>query len=284
VFNLIVSGTLGNGGREGSMSTSRVLEHTHDEIAARFAPGGALDIPAVQRLPTIFMTEGHRDEVVTVGWIARLRLGSIGRQQEYRFDYRRDSDVQPMTNAELFDIAEELGMTEWEFSRNHWAIKDVNLFEILFRHQASKLPRPKVFALSEKPIVPNRVSIMMPFGHQFTAVYEAIKTEVEACGFTCHRADDFWENPHIMEDVVELLCTSRVVICDFSGRNPNVFYETGIAHMLGKDTILITQSGGDVPFDLSSQRYVAYLPNGEGIAKLANQLAERVRKITDERP
>lgn len=128
-------------------------------------------------------------------------------------------------------------------------------------------------------MVPNRVSMMMPFSPQFTAVYEAIKTAVGAEGFTCHRADDFWENPHIMEDVLELLCTSRVVICDFSGRNPNVFYETGIAHMLGKDTILVTQSGGDVPFDLGSQRYIGYLPNGEGIAKLADQVAERVSKI-----
>lgn len=143
MFNLIVSGSLGDGGRQGSMSPDRVFEHTDDEVAARFVPGGSLDIAAVQGLPTIFMTEGHRDEIVIVGWIDRLRLGGVGRQQEYRFEYRRDPGIPAMTNADLFAIADELGMTEWGSSRNHWAIKDVNLFELLFGHRAAKLPVPR---------------------------------------------------------------------------------------------------------------------------------------------
>ena len=117
MFNLIVSGSLGNGGSQGSMSVERVFEHTAEEVAPRFMSNGDLDLLAVQRLPTIFMNEGHRDEVVIVGWIDRLRLSGMGRQREYRFEYRRDPDIPPLTNADLFAIADDLGMTEWEFSR-----------------------------------------------------------------------------------------------------------------------------------------------------------------------
>ena len=57
---------------------------------------------------------------------------------------------------------------------------------------------------------------------------------------------------------------SSVVICDCSDRNPNVFYEIGIAHTLGREVILITQSEADIPFDLLHLRYVRYLNNPEG--------------------
>ena len=55
-------------------------------------------------------------------------------------------------------------------------------------------------------------------------------------------------------DLVEF--KSRIVICDFSERNPNVFYEVGIAHTLGKHVIPITQTPNDVPFDLQHPRYI----------------------------
>lgn len=278
MFNLIVSGNLENG-RRGLMSVGRVFEHTDEEIEARFAPRGDLDVPGVQRLPTIFMNEGIGDEVVTIGWIERIERRGRGYNEEYRFEYRRDLDVPPMTNADIYEMADELGITGFEFSRNHWAIKNADLFHILFRHQASRIPRPSVFALSDSPVVPNRVSMMMPFEARFDGVYSAVRASVDAAGFECHRADNFWFHPHIMQDIVELLCTSRVIICDFSGKNPNVFYETGIAHMLGKDAILITQSMDDVPFDLRSLRCITYHNNGEGVAKLAEEVTKRLRTI-----
>jgi hypothetical protein len=47
---------------------------------------------------------------------------------------------------------------------------------------------------------------------------------------------------------------ARIVIADLNSRNPNVFYETGIAHTLGRDVIQIAQSIEDVPFDLRAIR------------------------------
>ena len=70
--------------------------------------------------------------------------------------------------------------------------------------------------------------------------------------------------PWIIQDVVSLIDKSRVVICDCTGRNANVFYEIGIAHTLGREVILITQNEADIPFDLRHLRYVKYLNNAEG--------------------
>ena len=71
-----------------------------------------------------------------------------------------------------------------------------------------------------------------------------------------------------------------MVICDCSGRNPNVFYEIGIAHTLGREVILITQSEEDIPFDLRHLRYVKYLNNGEGLAQLTARLEPRLSDLS----
>ncbi|WP_217989549.1 hypothetical protein [Sphingomonas lenta] len=79
--------------------------------------------------------------------------------------------------------------------------------------------------------------------------------------------------------MVSLIDRSRVVICDCTGRNPNVFYEAGIAHTLGREVILITQNGQDIPFDLRHLRYIPYLNNGEGRGSLAAAIQARVQTI-----
>jgi hypothetical protein len=64
-----------------------------------------------------------------------------------------------------------------------------------------------------------------------------------------------------------------VIISDMTGRNPNVFYETGYAHGLGKQVILITQQGEDIPFDLKHCPHIIY---GGRITVLKPELQRRV--------
>ena len=264
------------------MSTQRTFEYTDEDVKMRFAPGGDLDSDAVMDLPTLFMNEGRDAGTVTVGWLSRIRRRGGGYSEEYQFDYRRDPDVPHLSNADIYRLKIELEIDEFEFSRNHWAVKNVDLFSVLYRFRGLQLPRPTVFQLSDKPIVARRVSMMMPFSASFDATYHVLKNAIEEAGYECRRADDFWVNEHIMQDIIELLCTSEVVICDLSHKNPNVFYETGVAHMLGKSVILITQSIDDVPFDLRPIRCLSYLPNGEGRQRVANEIVSRLQLIEKE--
>jgi hypothetical protein len=116
---------------------------------------------------------------------------------------------------------------------------------------------------------------MMPFDAVFAPVYDSLKATVERVDLRCRRADEIWENPAIIQDIVSLIDRSRVVICDCSGRNPNVFDEIGIAHTLGREVILITQNAADIPFDLRHLRYVLYLNNAEGREALSTTLETR---------
>lgn len=122
---------------------------------------------------------------------------------------------------------------------------------------------------------------MMPFDSTFNAVYESIREAADNVGLRCRRADDIWENPAIIQDVVSLIDRSRIVICDCTGRNSNVFYEAGIAHTLGREVILIAQSDDDIPFDLQHLRYVQYLNNGEGRTELKQSLQNRMQTLLE---
>lgn len=140
---------------------------------------------------------------------------------------------------------------------------------------------PSVFEIPDVSTDERLVSVMMPFALEFQAVYDAIKAACEDTGFECKRADDIWEHSILIQDVFRLIFTSKIVISDFSGRNPNVMYETGIAHTLGKIVIPITQNGKDMPFDLMHHRHLPYLPNEQGLEELKSSLTSKLRTLKD---
>jgi hypothetical protein len=109
---------------------------------------------------------------------------------------------------------------------------------------------PEVFKIPEGTVIDNQVSVMMPFSKDFDRVYKIIKGTCESIGMQCHRADEVWKDSAIIQDVFDLIFTSSVVIADLSGRNPNVFYEVGIAHTLGKFVVPIVQNTSDISFDV----------------------------------
>ena len=138
---------------------------------------------------------------------------------------------------------------------------------------------PDVFRIPNKPVETNVLSVMMPFESKFSGTYAAIRNVCAKLGIDCKRADDIWDNSILIQDVFDLIFTSKAVLTDFTDRNPNVFYETGVAHTLGKLVIPITQSTSDIPFDLRHHRALTYLPNAEGLLKLERDLEKKLAQV-----
>ncbi len=85
----------------------------------------------------------------------------------------------------------------------------------------------------------------------------------------CRRADEIFEPTQVVNIIWEQILRSNLIISDLTGKNANVFYELGYAHALGKDTILITQSIDDIPFDLRHLRCIQYSKTTKGYQKLS---------------
>ena len=178
------------------------------------------------------------------------------------------------------------------------AQQDEGAFAVFEKHVAEKYPEesqfvsakpserkitfaPNVFQVPENTsIESDLVAVMMPFNPAFNSVHDGIRRACSAAGYRCLRVDDIWEESTVIQDIFNLIFRAYVVVVDFTGKNPNVMYETGIAHTLGKHVVPISQSLDDVPFDMAHHRILKYLPNGEGINAMISKLAAKLRQVS----
>ncbi|MFD3263318.1 hypothetical protein [Phenylobacterium ferrooxidans] len=127
------------------------------------------------------------------------------------------------------------------------------------------------------------VFVMMPFLEGLRPVYEDhIKVVCASLGLSCKRADDFFSSTGVMDDIWSAIYHSKVIIADCTDKNPNVFYEMGIAHTLGRPVVLITQNVDDIPFDLRHIRHFKYDYTPRGMKALESTLTTTLSDIRDE--
>jgi hypothetical protein len=61
-----------------------------------------------------------------------------------------------------------------------------------------------------------------------------------------------------MEDVKTEIAEADLVVVDFTDKNPNVYYEAGLADAWNKDWIILAQSTDDLTFDVRHIRCILY--------------------------
>jgi CheY-like chemotaxis protein len=108
--------------------------------------------------------------------------------------------------------------------------------------------------------------VIMPFSEtetctedEWTEIFKnVIKPAVEKAGFNyrCERSN--LPIGSIIEDILDKLNRSDLVIADLTDRNPNVLYELGVRHTIGGPAIMIAHSKADIPFDLLTYSFIIY--------------------------
>jgi hypothetical protein len=121
--------------------------------------------------------------------------------------------------------------------------------------------------------------VLMPFDEKFNSIYNTIKEIVEDDEFAlnCKRADEIFTIGVIIEDIWDYIQKARILVAELTEKNPNVFYELGLAHAMNKEVILITQNVDDIPFDLRHHRYIVYENSIDGAEKLKEVLKNTLR-------
>jgi hypothetical protein len=137
----------------------------------------------------------------------------------------------------------------------------ISLTETAIKQAGNAMMVSPVFGPYEGRRNPKRSAdlfVLMSFTAEMRSVYDEIRATGLACGLSVARADDFFGEGFIMQDIWTAICSARVVVADCSGRNANVFYELGLAHVVGTPAILIAQDVTDVPFDIRHRRVIPY--------------------------
>lgn len=126
---------------------------------------------------------------------------------------------------------------------------------------------PKQYRNEKISIQKNKCFVLMQFSKDLDEIYGVIKEELDSIGFICNRADDIEGSPIIFNKILKEMFSSRFIIAELSYKNPNVFYELGIAHSFKdpSNIILIKQKSGEAsnenasyPFDLRHLQYIEY--------------------------
>jgi len=139
------------------------------------------------------------------------------------------------------------------------------------------MQQEELFKKTINKIDPNKIFLLMPFRPELDEVYkDIVKPVLEDLGYKVYRADEIYSTNPIISDIWEAIQTAGIIIADMTNRNPNVFYELGLAHAIGKSVILITQSIDDVPFDLRHLRCIEYKNTVRGSTQLSNVLRKTI--------
>ena len=122
------------------------------------------------------------------------------------------------------------------------------------------------------------IFMIMPFRDELNPIYtDHILKVIEELGFTCERGDDFFSSQSIIDEIWAAIYFSKLCIADCTGRNPNVFYEIGMAHTIGRTAILIAQSIDDIPFDIRHRRSIIYEYTPRGMEKFEELLRKTLQ-------
>lgn len=128
----------------------------------------------------------------------------------------------------------------------------------------------------EKP----KAFVVMQFTPPYNELYtDVIKPVCSDVGLQAVRADETFGPGLIIADIARQIVEANVVIADITPANPNVYYEVGYAHALGKPTILIAEKPTQLPFDVSPFRTLFYENTIGGKARVESGLRKHLEAI-----
>ena len=90
--------------------------------------------------------------------------------------------------------------------------------------------------------------------------FDVIKLLVEdEFKISCYRVDEDLLPDRIDNKIYTYMLRAAFIVAEVTTRNPNVMYELGLAHMLEKDCIILTQKPpSEVPFDINRKSAEPY--------------------------
>jgi len=126
--------------------------------------------------------------------------------------------------------------------------------------------------------------VMMPFGAWFDRYYQEIYIQaIKEAGYEPVRADEVFTTGSVVEQIWEQISSAKVLLADLTDKNPNVFYELGLAHAAKKPVVFSAARVDDVPFDLRHLRVIIYdVREPEWAQKLRKNITDYLKNTTKE--
>jgi signal transduction histidine kinase len=137
--------------------------------------------------------------------------------------------------------------------------------------------------MEEKKSSKPRCFLIIPFREEFRRVRDAIYAAARESGVTTSLADEVILQRPIAEFFASEIGRADFVVADISDANANVYYELGLAHAMGKPTLVLKNAAARgfpfIPFDISDVPAITYNDDRAGVVALERQLRRSFNQI-----
>ena len=92
----------------------------------------------------------------------------------------------------------------------------------------------------------------------WSEVKNILSEAIKMAGYTASLVSDADDSGIIQKRIVQNIYDNDVVVCDVSGKNPNVMFELGMRLAFDKPTIIVIDDKTDYSFDTSPIEHISY--------------------------
>lgn len=130
--------------------------------------------------------------------------------------------------------------------------------------------------------------VIAPIGDESSEIRERsdkvlkhiIKPTVGKCGYEAIRADEISEPGIITSQIIQHLINDDLVIADLTGKNPNVYYELAVRHVIKRPIVQVIQSEETIPFDVAGTRTIHFdYHDLDSVANCKRDLLKQINSV-----
>ncbi|PCD05698.1 hypothetical protein CMV16_21955 [Peribacillus simplex] len=208
------------------------------------------------------------------------------KKEKERYDYEKKQvhldDMRNYYESKMFELDKKLSADPIRWKETNHLVLNGNETSLNSKNINSNITVASNFLLNhglssdDLNVDKKSVFVLTSFIDSEKPVYKEIKAICDDVGLNCSRSDEEYISSDILPHILRKISQARLIIANIDGRNPNVYYELGIAHALDKPTILISKSLNDIPFDLKSKNIIFYQNFRELRQKLNTELIKTI--------
>ncbi len=136
-----------------------------------------------------------------------------------------------------------------------------------------------IFGQATLAVDAKSVFLLMPQDEALKKSGEAILEAIQARDLAANEAGDIRNGKSAVHEMWFSINRAAIVIADLTGADAGVMYGLGIAHTLGKETILIYPQGSRYLRDIPRTHRIEYEYSNAGMTRLKEQLSEMLQSM-----
>ena len=174
----------------------------------------------------------------------------------------------------------EKGTDERRSSLQEIASKHIDAEFLRLAQLLSLIRTRPIFGQATQPVEPGSLLLLLPRDEKARVNADLIKRAVGASGLSGDEAQDIRNGKTAVRDMWQSINQAALILADLTGADPQVMYGLGIAHTLGKNTVLIHPQGSKYLVDIPRTESIEYEESAQGREKLEEQITDTMSSLT----